>query len=419
MKRRQSPQCEFVINKYLSVKLEAGKTVLYVGKQPFDECRHVFLNSLREKFAQIKSPRDTLDFDKNNIENHKIINGLTSEQEFGEYCSHLQVWAENGYKPYLFHRYLAFPLLEALYNAGDPIARIVFKEEIQEKFQSGYAPIQNYLINFGYIRYINASEWSELQRFITSMEVWDRIAQMYVRFKEYEKAICVYQYILDLDPNHHYTLIHLGDLFYWTQDYLKSLDHYFRATEVYEHVWDEVYFSIGKIFRKLGHHEDAKRYFRFVASHRDSCERSIALFELADMFIHEGQIYRAKRYLWRILSDDISDDLVWDKFISIFRKEGNSKRVIAVLKEAFKYNPIDFEYLEQLAELYKKQHKRWRHISAKLKVKIKKRRVKGIRYMEAEDLEDGRIKITASNDGDVYYHLSVIDPASTRNLLLS
>lgn len=53
---------------------------------------------------------------------------------------------------------LAFPLLRRLVEAGDPIARRVFKEEIAERFGSGYLNTIIYLIENGYLDYFTGEE---------------------------------------------------------------------------------------------------------------------------------------------------------------------------------------------------------------------------------------------------------------------
>ncbi|MFX0102149.1 MAG: leucine-rich repeat domain-containing protein [Candidatus Hodarchaeota archaeon] len=52
-------------------------------------------------------------------------------------CSNLQAWAENDYNTRLLHSKLAFPLLKALMEAGDPVANKVYKKELIEKVLSG------------------------------------------------------------------------------------------------------------------------------------------------------------------------------------------------------------------------------------------------------------------------------------------
>jgi Leucine-rich repeat (LRR) protein len=58
----------------------------------------------------------------------------------------------------LLHRNLAFPLLKKLTEAGDPIAKNVFKDEIAKRLASGHNSVITYLINEGYLDYLNKDE---------------------------------------------------------------------------------------------------------------------------------------------------------------------------------------------------------------------------------------------------------------------
>ncbi len=83
---------------------------------------------------------------------------IPAEVEFWGHSSNLQVWVENNYDTRLLHRSLAFPLLRALSDLGDPLAKLRLKEEIVERFRSGFFPVVEYLINEGYLRYFKNEE---------------------------------------------------------------------------------------------------------------------------------------------------------------------------------------------------------------------------------------------------------------------
>ncbi len=83
---------------------------------------------------------------------------IPAEVEFWGHCSNLQVWVENRYDTRLLHRSLAFPLLRSLADLGDPLAKLRLKEEIVERFRSGFFPVKEFLINEGYLRYFKNEE---------------------------------------------------------------------------------------------------------------------------------------------------------------------------------------------------------------------------------------------------------------------
>ncbi|GAH27524.1 unnamed protein product, partial [marine sediment metagenome] len=62
---------------------------------------------------------------------------ITPEQEFWAHCSNLQTWAEHHYDTRLLHSNISFPLLRRLTEAGDPVAKQFFKDEIAERIKLG------------------------------------------------------------------------------------------------------------------------------------------------------------------------------------------------------------------------------------------------------------------------------------------
>ncbi|KKN07527.1 hypothetical protein LCGC14_1066050 [marine sediment metagenome] len=70
----------------------------------------------------------------------------------------LQAWAENQYDTTLLHRNLAFPLLRALSEEGDLLARQKFKEEIARRYKYGNHSVQTFLFEEGYLDYLEEDD---------------------------------------------------------------------------------------------------------------------------------------------------------------------------------------------------------------------------------------------------------------------
>lgn len=169
---------EFKVNEYITLKLEKGKSIIYIKGKRFLQCFRLFINIPKDKimdYKQIDSIDDATEvYDKYLYEN-KVIKGkdliqvldenplITPEQEFWGHCSNLQSWAENNYDTRILHSNLAFPLLKKLTEIGDPLAKKVFKEEIARRIESGYPPVITYLYNQGYLRYLNKEEFEGLK----------------------------------------------------------------------------------------------------------------------------------------------------------------------------------------------------------------------------------------------------------------
>ena len=153
---------EFKINRYLTLKLQKKKTNIYVKGILFNQCKYLLLNISKDKFQyyekieSIDEAAEILDMSLEGI--HWNNFDLSPETEFWGHCSNLQAWYENDYDTRLLHRNLAFPLLKALAEAGDSLAKKVFKEEIALRLESGYSSVVRYLVAQGYLNYFSKEE---------------------------------------------------------------------------------------------------------------------------------------------------------------------------------------------------------------------------------------------------------------------
>ena len=158
----------FVINKYLTLKLEYNQTNIYVNGKRFIHCKYLLLNIPKgniEDFDDIESIDDVSERLDRNLEGRERLKKnlkISPLIEFHGHCSNLQAWAEHGYDTRLLHRNLAFPLLKELSNAGDPLAKRVFKEEIALRLESGELNVIEYLIQGNFFKYFNEEELTSI-----------------------------------------------------------------------------------------------------------------------------------------------------------------------------------------------------------------------------------------------------------------
>lgn len=156
---------EFRVNEHLSLRLEEGKTNVYVNNERFRQCKFLLLNIEVDEiktFDEIRSIDEASEKLDNTLEANQEQSSseviIPPEVEFWGHCSNLQVWAENRYDTRLLHRNLAFPLLKKLTEVGDPLAKGVFKEEIAKRLSSGEQNVIGFLINGRYIPYLDETE---------------------------------------------------------------------------------------------------------------------------------------------------------------------------------------------------------------------------------------------------------------------
>jgi hypothetical protein len=162
---------EFSINEFLKLKLEDGKTVIYVNNKRIIQCKYLLLNNISNysEETKIKPENITMDVQAENLDHSLELNDekeieIPPEAEFWAHCSNLQVWYENNYNTEVLHSNLAFPLLRKLTEAGDKTAKEVFKTEITKRFRSGNLNVMVFLIKEGFLDHLDIEESDDLYR---------------------------------------------------------------------------------------------------------------------------------------------------------------------------------------------------------------------------------------------------------------
>jgi small GTP-binding protein len=151
---------KFKINEYLELRLENGRTNIYVGGMLFNQCKYLLLKMPSENFKNLEDVNsideaaEYLDRSMERVNHYHI----SPEVEFWGHCSNLQAWYENNYDTRILHRNLAFSLLKALVEAGDKIAKREFKEQVALRLESGYPSVVIFLVNQGYLNYLTDEE---------------------------------------------------------------------------------------------------------------------------------------------------------------------------------------------------------------------------------------------------------------------
>ncbi len=160
---------EFEINDLLKLKLEDNKTIIYVNDVKIIQCKYLLLNGLNfvREIKENNLEKLTIDAQSENL-NHslELINehesDIPSEVEFWAHSSNLQAWYEHSYNTQLLHSNLAFPLLRKLTQAGDEIAKQMFKKEIIKRFRNGNLNVMVFLIIEGFLDELDIEESDDL-----------------------------------------------------------------------------------------------------------------------------------------------------------------------------------------------------------------------------------------------------------------
>jgi len=158
---------ELKINDFITLKLEDGKTNIYVNGEEFIQCKYLLMNipvqdiELYDEINSIDEAAEKLgkSLERGNPEGFEI--DIPPQVEFWGHCSNLQVWSEQNYETRFIHSNLAFPLLRKLTEVGDPKANKMFKGEIGKRFERGPDAVRQVLVLEGYMDYLSREEmWS-------------------------------------------------------------------------------------------------------------------------------------------------------------------------------------------------------------------------------------------------------------------
>ncbi|KKM22416.1 hypothetical protein LCGC14_1625570 [marine sediment metagenome] len=150
---------EYRINPFITIKLENNDTNIYVRNKLFNQCKILLLEIPEEKLEKtqvISSIDEAKDQLSRKMEIDKSI--IKPEVAFFGHCSNIQAWAEHNYDTRLLHSNLSFPLLKVLVDAGDMVAKRVFKEEIALRFKQGFPPTMLFLLREKYLNYLEGEE---------------------------------------------------------------------------------------------------------------------------------------------------------------------------------------------------------------------------------------------------------------------
>ena len=156
----------FIINELITLKLEGGRTNIYVKDQLFNQCKYLLLN-INTKRAGDYDDINSIDEAIERLDRSLEGSGgsrfdITPETEFWAHCSNIQAWAENDYDTRILHRNLAFPLLRKLAMLGDLKANKVYKEEVAMRLESGYPSVIAFLSYGGYLTVIDDEEFKTI-----------------------------------------------------------------------------------------------------------------------------------------------------------------------------------------------------------------------------------------------------------------
>lgn len=164
--RTQTVRNEFRLNQFITLRLiDYGHTSTCTFVIVNDRSFNLYEFSFKEILEILSEKRNYYCMDETCLD----LMGTYNAKDFLEdpdtmfliYCYYIVAWVEYDYDWRLLRVDDAFPILHALYQAGDPKARDVFKIEIIKALLSGYLPAIYHLISGKYY-YLDCFEFEEI-----------------------------------------------------------------------------------------------------------------------------------------------------------------------------------------------------------------------------------------------------------------
>ena len=351
---------EYKINKYLSLKLENDRTIVYVNGKRFRNCKYLLLNfneETNEKFGGIDSIDEVAE-----ILNHDLHGNFTKsskispKEEFWGHCSNLQAWAENEYDSRLLHSNLSFPLLRRLAKEGDPQAKRVFKEEIVKRIESEYQNVVHYLINEGYLGHLEKEELVYLKNSLKNFEITKIIGKFFFNKELFEFSALFLERTLELHPSD------------------KECQELLR--EIYETDEEKIARYL-KILKKDPKRKKLKAKLIELYNKRQEFNRALDILDSDIATDYTKQTYELIKAIKQIENESISEQLeLWNrvctKLIQIIIIHSNpvlsryiynprkrthrvrvlSKEVVYFSKKALEIKPSNLKFKEHLGEIF-------------------------------------------------------------------
>jgi len=249
------------------------------------------------------------------------------------YCYYIAAWVEYDYDWRLLRVDDAFPILHALYQAGDPKARDVFKIEIVKALLSGYLPAVYHLISGKYY-YLDCFEFEEI------IWLFEKCLTIVGFHNRSELILGIFYFLRDKGFQHSYN-----------HNFKKSIKLLNEALKIYP---DDILTlkELGIVYLKNGDYELARTIFIYIIDLSNSKISSSDDIYFKKYYTSEyiveawrnlGELYN-RQFLFNkaIIACDMAMDLdwehvnTWNQIAIAYEGMGDFKRAKAAKKSSKK-----------------------------------------------------------------------------------
>lgn len=186
---------DFVVNEFISLKLDGRITEIYVNDERFNQCKYLLISipiSEIEEWDYYDSMDEIIKATKKGV-GERHAKGLTPEEAFWGHCSNLQAWVDSGYNYRVLDTRLSIPII-----------LLILKGLLKKKDKKGFSKfflevvnsLDDYVINsrqnvytYGKFNFLSKIVLRTKDRYFTDEEITGSIILKYVYDKFFEANI--------------------------------------------------------------------------------------------------------------------------------------------------------------------------------------------------------------------------------------
>lgn len=191
MRRRETMQT-YVVNEFISLRLENGLSQIYVMGELFKHCKYLLISLPAEEFDEFEgydSMDEIIKATNKRGGGEQSAKGLTPEEAFRGHCSNLQAWVENDYNYKILDTNLSIPIINSVLKG---IVKERDKEKFRNFFMSVVKSLDEYVTSslsneytYGKFTYLSNIVFRTRDRYFTDEEISGSIvlSEIYKRCK--------------------------------------------------------------------------------------------------------------------------------------------------------------------------------------------------------------------------------------------
>jgi len=276
----QTVRNEFRLNQFITLRLiDYGNNLTCTFISVNDRMFNLYEFSFKEIFEILNEKRNYSCMDEACLDLIGTYNTKNFMEDpdamFWIYCYYIDVWVQYNYDWRLLRVDDAFEILHALYRAGDPKAREVFKIEIVKALLSGYLPAIYHLTSSKNY-YLNYFEFEEIiwlfEKCLKIVGFHNRgefKTQIFYFFRDkgfqyfdshnFKKSIKYLNEALKIYPDDILTLQQLGEVYLKNGNYELAREHLIYAIDLSSYdgmfadsyIVKEAWYYLGKLYNRL------------------------------------------------------------------------------------------------------------------------------------------------------------------------